>query len=235
MNRRLELMPEVLPAPTVSSRDGEVEQGKRPDVRGRTVAHMQRLLAVSCAGAAVPLASCTRSDTQSTQTVTIPAASTSVAAQGTTQGSLLPPPTATVTPPPTATTPTDMQYMVVDPMPTPARCMGLAAATSANATFKHDAGGVFLDLKVSLPTGSAWAGTTFASGTPPSPWSGTVASSSVTSTTATARIRPSAGVTSLGVSFTVMCPAGQGSIAITASFSGTPTDGTKVTLQKTDY
>jgi hypothetical protein len=224
-------MPEVLPAPTVmSARDGESDERTRPDVRGRTVAHMQRLLAV----AAVPLASCTRSDTQTTQTVTIPVSSSSGAPQDSAQGSLLPTmtasATATVTKPPD-----DMQYMVVDPMPTPARCMGLASATQANATFKHDAGGVYLDIKVSLPTGAAWAGTTFASGSPPSPWSGTLIGSNVSSTTASARVRPSAGVTSLGVSFTITCPAGPGSLAITASFTSSPTDATKATLQKTDY
>ncbi len=221
-------MPEVLPTPTVTPINAPSNAGS--SVRGTTLAHMQRLLATA---AVVPLVSCTRSDTQSTQTVTIPAAS-SATTQDTTHGSLLPRPTATVTPTATTTTP-DMGYAVVDPMPAPARCMGLAQSTKANATFKRDAGGLFLEVTLSLPSGQAWAGTTFTPNSPPSPWSGTLISSNVLLTTATARVRPSAGITSLGVQFSVGCPAGPGSIAVTASFPASPTDTTKVTLQKNDY
>jgi len=228
MARRLQVLPEVLPAPTVTSPDTA-----RPDVRGRTLAHMQRLLATTAA--VVPLASCTRSDMQGTQTVTIPMSSASATTQDTSQGSLLPPPTATAvaTAIPTATA--DMGYAVVDPMPAPARCLGLANASKANATFKRDATGLFLEVTLTLPTGSAWAGATFTPGSQPSPWSGQLLSSQVSHLTATARVRPTAGVTSLGISFSISCTAGPGSLSITASFPNSPTDTTKVTLQKNDY
>jgi hypothetical protein len=194
---------------------------------------MQRLLATTAA--VVPLASCTRSDTQTTQTVTIPASTASAThMDDAAQGSLLPP-LATTAATTVAKPPDDMQYMVVDPMPTPAKCIGLATATHASATFKRDPGGLILEVMVSLPTGAGWAGTTFASGTQPSPWSGQLVSSNVGPTMASARIRPTAGVSSLGVTFSIMCAAGPGSLSITASFPSTPVDGTKAILQKSDY
>lgn len=217
MNRRLEILPEVLPAPTATPQS---------DVRARTLAHMQRLLAAT---AVMPLA-CTKADTQPTQTVTIPSATASVAADSTTHGTLIPEthPSATAT----ATAPVDVGYAVVDPMPAPARCMGLAAASRATATFTADATGPVLDVHVTLPSGSAWSGTSFSG--QPSPWSGQLVSSSVSGATARARIRPTAGTTTLGVSFTVTCPAGPGTVSITATFPAA-TAGAKVTLQKNDY
>lgn len=229
-NRRLQIMPEVLPAPT------RVKAGTS-DVRGRTITHMQRLIATA---AAIPLASCTKADTQGTQTVTIPQSSASATASAgtasTTEGSLLPPPTATATAKATATAPPDMGYAVVDPMPAPARCMGLAAASKSSAVFKHDASGMLLEVSVTLPsTGPQWAGSVFDASNKPSPWSGTLVSSTIVGHTAVARIKPSAGVTNLGVSFPISCTAGSGSVSVTATFSDPPTTATKVTLAMHDY
>jgi hypothetical protein len=223
MNKRLQLMPEVLPAPT---------RAQTSNVRSRTLSHMQRLLATA---AAIPLASCTKTDTQGTQTVTIPSTSAaSASAQDTTQGSLLPRPKPTATATATATAP-DMGYAVVDPMPAPARCMGLANATNATAVFKKDAGGLYLEITATLPTSSAWSGTAFTQGQTPSAWSGTVASSQVTATKATVKMRPTAGSQDIGVQLSISCAAGSGSIAVTANFSASPTESTKPTLQKHDY
>ena len=228
MTRRLQIMPEVLPAPSRASSSS--------DVRGRTVAHMQRLLAAT---AAIPLAACTKEDTQGTQTVTIPAAtaSASATAQATVEGSLLPPPSATATATAVATAPHDMGYAVVDPMPAPARCMGLAAASKSSAAFKRDGGGVLLEISVTLPSsGAQWAGAQFDTSNKPSPWSGTLVSSNVVAHTAVMKIKPSTGVTGLGVSLPISCSAGTGSIAITASFGDpSPTTTTKVTLTTHDY
>jgi hypothetical protein len=224
-NRRLQIMPEVLPAPTRAP--------STSNVRGRTVAHMQRLLAT--AAAAIPLADCTKADTQSTQTVTIPAASTSgsPSAQATIEGSLLPPPKVTATA--TATAPPDMGYAVVDPMPAPARCMGLSAASKSSASFKSAAGGVVLEIALTLPVGSAWAGSAFDTTNKPSPWSGTLVSSTITSHSATVHVKPSASVTQLGITFPISCNAGSGSISVTASFADPPTTSTKVALALHDY
>ncbi|HEY2367821.1 MAG TPA: hypothetical protein VGH87_15595 [Polyangiaceae bacterium] len=219
--KRLQLMPEVLPAPTRAQTTG---------VRNRTLSHMQRLLATA---AAIPLASCTRTDTQETQTVTLPSATASATAQSTTEGTLLPP-KEIATAQPTATAP-DMGYAVVDPMPAPARCMGLANATVATAVFKKDAGGIYLEITAALPTAQAWTGTTFTAGQTPSAWSGTVIGSQVTSHKATVKIRPSASVQNLGVQLAISCAAGSGSLAFSATFPASPTETTKASLQKNDY
>lgn len=222
--KRLQLMPEVLPAPTRAT--------PSTSVRIRTMAHMQKLLATA---AAIPMAgACTRTDTQGSTSVTIPSASASATAQGTTEGSLLPPPKDTATAKPTVTAP-DMGYAVVDPMPAPALCRGLANSTTTTAVFKKDAGGIYLELTVTLPTATTWNGTTFVAGQTPSPWSGTVISSTVTANKATVKMRPTAGSTSAGVQLSISCSAGAGSIAFNATFTASPTETTKPTLTKYDY
>ncbi|HEY1958054.1 MAG TPA: hypothetical protein VGH28_20675 [Polyangiaceae bacterium] len=225
MTRRLELMPEVLPAPTKVARS--------ESVRSRTVAHMQRLLATA---AVLPLADCTRADTQSSQTVTIPVSSATAPATATStaQGTLLPPPTATVTATATATAP-NTGYAVVDPMPAPARCLGLAAASKATASLKQAGADWVIDIAVTLPAGGAWSGTAFAAGGTISPWSGTIVRSSMNNQSAKATLKLSPGTTSAGLTFPVSCAAGSGSIAITASFTGPAHAGAQVSLSKNDY
>jgi hypothetical protein len=234
--KRLQLMPEVLPAPTRATTTS--------DVRGRTLTHMKRLLATA---AALPLASCTKTDAPTMQKDTIPSASVktteSASAQDTVERSLSPPPsaptaTASAAPTPSAVptvTAPHTGYAVVDPMPAPARCMGLATATSATAVFKKDAGGIYLELTASLPTTAAWSGTTFTAGQTPNAWSGTVVSSTVTATKATVNVRPGAGSQDIGVHLQISCPAGPGSISLTASFAASPSETTKPTLAKHDY
>jgi hypothetical protein len=227
-NRRLQVMPEVLPAPTIT------KSGASSSVRNQTLSHMQRLLATV---AAIPLASCTRTDTQGTQTVTIPSASTSTAQDTSTatQGSLLPPPTNTApTAKPTATAP-DMGYAVVDPMPAPARCMGLAAASKASATFKKQGGTLVLEFTFTLPTsGPSWTGTTFQAGQKPGSWAGTMVSSRVVGATMIVTVNVSPGSTSSGVSIPIDCAAGVGSVGINASFT-TVAENAKVTLSLHDF
>jgi hypothetical protein len=221
--KRLQLMPEVLPAPTRASTTS--------DVRGRTMMHMQRLLA---AAAAIPLATdCTRTDTQGSQSVTIPSASESASTQSTVQGSLLPP-KETPSAKPTVTAP-DMGYAVVDPMPAPALCRGLATATTTTAVFKKDATGIYLEITATLPTGTTWTGTTFVAGQSPSPWSGTIVSSQITANKATVKMRPTAASTNIGVQLSITCSAGGGSIAFNATYPANPTETTKPTLAKYDY
>lgn len=227
-NRRLQIMPEVLPAPTVSK-----PGASSSSVRSQTLSHMQRLLATA---AAIPLASCTRTDSsQGTQTVTIPVASTTTATtQETAQGSLLPPPsaTATATAQPTATH--DMGYAVVDPMPAPARCMGLASASKASAAFKKEAGVLVLEFTLTLPNGSQWHGTTFQAGAKPSSWAGPMLSSHANGSTMVVKVNVSPGSTSAGVSIPIDCAAGQGSIALNASFTSVA-ENAKVNLTTHDY
>jgi hypothetical protein len=227
MTRRLQILPEILPAPTKAT--------PNQAVRARTVAHMQRLLATA---AAIPLAGCTRPDTQATsQTVTLPTAQATATASpsdSTAQGSLLPPPTATAPATATATAPTT-GYAVVDPMPAPARCMGLASASKVTAAFKRHGGDWVLEVAVTLPAGPAWRSTTFVPGSGASPWSGTLVSSSVTSRTAKGRLKVPAGSKATGVVFEVACPSGNGHLAAAASFPGAPSASTKVAVTLTDY
>ena len=223
--KRLQLMPEVLPAPTRAQ--------TTTNVRIRTLTHMQRLLATA---AALPMAgACTKTDTQGSQSVTIPSASASTpATQSTTEGSLLPPPKDTASAKPTVTAP-DMGYAVVDPMPAPALCRGLATATTTTAVFKKDAGGLYLELTATLPTGPTWTGTTFVAGQTPSPWAGTIVSSQVTANKATLKMRPTASSQNIGVQLSISCSAGAGSIAFNATFPASPNESTKPTIQKFDY
>src|SRR5262245_33407047 len=156
--RRLKLMPEVLPAP---------DRARPGGARQRTVAHMQRM---AQAAAAVASASCSREPTN-TQTVVIPpttststATTTAVATAPTVTATA----TATPTAPPTVTAP-PTGYAVVDPMPAPARCAGLARTTKTIAAWKKDATGTFLEITVTLPTGGTFAAQ-FDKATPPSVW-----------------------------------------------------------------
>jgi hypothetical protein len=228
MTRRLQVLPEVLPAPTVTPRSSS------PGVRSQTLAHMQRLLATA---AAIPLAGCTRADTQtSSKTVTIPVASATApeGADASVHGSLLPPPKATATAVATATAPTT-GYAVVDPMPAPARCMGLASASKTAAVFKRHGKDWVLEVTLTLPSGASWGGMTFAPSSTPSVWSGQIVASSVTHRTAKVTMRPTAGASMAGVLFPVACAAGRGGVSVTATYSGAPASTTKISLSTRDY
>lgn len=237
--RKLQMLPEVLPAPTPA------EPGS--DVRGRTVAHMRRMLATaavpcSAAGAAmvVAAAGCTRE--ASTATVTIPTASNAPTAGPT---STLPPlhsatAAATATAAPTATP--DVGYAVVDPMPAPARCLGLAPASKAAAVLKRDgASGHVVEVSLALATTGSWRGSAFDTSSPPSAWGGQLLSTSFSGASVVVRIRPAvpAGATStsvsVGISFAISCSAGNGSVSVTATVPVPLKDGAKLTLNVADY
>ena len=199
---------------------------KRPSVsRGRTLAHMHQMLAATAA------VGCSRADVQTvtlTPLPTVPASAT----DGTASPAPLPPTATVASPPPTAPTSVPSGYLVVDMLPAPARCLGLASATKATARFHASATGPVLEIGVTLPSsgklaGSKWDGTA-------SPWSGQVQSSSFHGPVATVRVKPAAATTSsLGVSLGVSCgAAGTGAIAVTATFAA-PGASASLTLQ--DY
>jgi len=221
MTRRLQILPEVLPAPTAVS---TAPSG----TRGRTLAHMQKLLATA---AVMPVA-CTKTDTQEAVTVTIPSATASTSAQPTSSISLIPEthPSATATP--TGTAP-DIGYAVVDPMPAPARCMGLAAASKISTRWVTDAQGLLLEITVTLPTNGQWTGAVFNG--QPSAWSGQVVSSNSHGPVVVTRVRPAPNNTSFGLSLGVTCSAGVGQLSLTAALPATLTSNTKVTIQANDY
>ncbi len=226
--RRLGLMPEVLPAPTASARG---------PVRDRTLGHMRRLLATA---AAVSAAACSRESGQNADavSVTIPPSTEDGGAAGTTPGTnpmashQHTVPTATATP--TATAP-PTGYAVVDPMPAPARCAGIAAAAKATAVFHKDKTGVYLEVTITL--GSA-NGAQFDKSAPPSSWGSNLLGAKFNGHSVILRLRPtssSAGSASLGVSAGVACSAGPGHLTANVQWTGTPTAGTKTSIQLSDY
>ena len=202
---------------------------KKPSVsRGRTLAHLHQMLAATAA------VGCSRADVQTvtlTPLPTVPASAT----DGTVSPAPLPPTASAAlsSPPPSAPTAIPSGYLVVDMLPAPARCLGLASATKASARFHASASGPVLEIVVTLPStgnlaGSKWDGTASA-------WSGQVQSSSFHGPVATVRVKPAAATTSLGVSLGVSCgAAGSGAIAVTATFAG-PAAGTSASLTLQDY
>jgi hypothetical protein len=227
--RKLQMLPEVLPAPSPSDATS--------DVRGRTVAHMQRLLA---AATAVAASGCSH-EASSSNTVTIPVASNASTAPTSTVPPLHTAATvATATPVHTAEP--DVGYAVVDPMPAPARCLGLAPASRTTAVLRRDgANGVILDVSLTLATTGSWQGSAFDTSSPPSPWGGQILSTSFKGASVVVRIKPTvpagstATSTSVGVSFPISCAAGSGNVSVTATVPLPLKDGTKPTLHVADY
>lgn len=203
--------------------------------RSRTVAHMQRLVATATAAASA--ASCTREADVKTVTITpLPTVTPSD-----TNTSALPPPTASATlnvPPPPVPPPDPSGYLVVDMLPAPARCLGVAASSQATGKFHRDSSGIVLDLVVTIPS-SAHA--TF-TGATPTAWSGAIVSSSfrANNSVAVVRARPSAlvpgQVAAIGVQLPVSCgAAGTGTLAVNASYTAPAVDGSMPTFSLHDY
>ncbi|HEY1958053.1 MAG TPA: hypothetical protein VGH28_20670 [Polyangiaceae bacterium] len=190
--------------------------------RGRTMAHMHRMLAATAA------VGCSRADVQSvtlTPLPTVPASTTDTAPAPL-------PPVASATfsaQPPPAPPPDPSGYLVVDMLPAPARCLGLANAASSSARMIAGASGSELEIVVTLPSHGRLAGSKFNGNA--SPWAGQVVRSTFTrgGTVATVRMKAATGVTTLGVSLGVTCgSAGTGSLVATATLANA-----KVAL--TDY
>lgn len=197
---------------------------------------MQRLVAT--ATAATSAASCTHDGDVKTVTITpLP----TVAAADTDIPSPPPPPTASATldvSPPPVPPPDPSGYLVVDMLPAPARCLGVAAHAQASGRFHRDATGIVLDLVVTILT-SAPGPATF-SGANPTVWSGTVVSWSLrTQSSALVRVRPtaaSAGQAAFGVQLAVTCGnAGVGTLAVNVSYAAPAWSGTVPTFTLHDY
>ena len=196
--RRLEMMPEVLPAPTVTP-----PLAPRGNVRARTMQHMQ--LMVATAGALGAVTGCTKSDTTTTQTVTVPTSTSTTTATAT---SPLTSATATATATSTAPVGTapDPGYAVVDPMPMPSRCASAAQASKATATYVQQGKDLVLKITLKMGGGATWTGG------PVSPYSGAV--KSVTSNAAKDSIDIFLPVAASGVSVPVTCSAGTASMSV---------------------
>lgn len=135
MKKRLKLLPEVLPPPNAPSLSSP---------RQRTTERMLALVALTAAA-------CSREDP-----VSIRPEDPSKMKKANTNPDPTPSTTTTTTTSPSTTsvTPTSTPtpgYMVVDPMPPPAKCAGLASTIKATATWKTGATGSFLELKLPKP------------------------------------------------------------------------------------
>jgi hypothetical protein len=207
--------------------------------RQRTVSHMNKMLtATAVAGAG---ASCTRA--ADVQTVTI----TPLPTVPQTADPTPPPPpltasaTFTAAPPPPPPPPDPSGYLVVDMLPAPARCLGVAAGSKITGKFHRDGGSMVLDLVVSLPTTGTASGTKFlASQT--NAWSATVVSSSLraNNTIANVRLQPtttgSGSMATMGVQLGVSCGSrGSGTLGVNVTYSNPPTESTTPTLSLHDY
>jgi hypothetical protein len=210
--------------------------------RNRTVAHMHHMIAATTATTAA--LGCTRAS--DVQTVTIqpeplPTVPASVSAE---PAPPRPDPTVSATvaqpdvpDPPPNPPPNPTGYLVVDMLPAPARCMGVAGATTAHAVAHRGGHGIVLELVVTLPTKGALSGVRF-NGTA-SAWSSKVVGKTFRShsTVAVVVVQLASGtVTSLGVTLGVDCGGrGTGSLAVTATFPTAPTHGSVPQLALQDY
>lgn len=205
--------------------------------RQRTVGHMNKLIAATAAASA-----CSRPDTQ---TVTIAPLPTVPASTDTTSAPPPPPPTASATftqapqPPPP---PDPSGYLVVDMLPAPARCLGVASASKVSAKFTRSGGSIVLDVIITLPASGAAAGTKFTNIAGASAWSATIVASTLASSNTVAHVtlQPttsgSATSASMGVQLQVSCGSrGNGTLGVNVTYSNPPSLGTVPTVSLHDY
>lgn len=207
--------------------------------RQRTVGHMNKLIAATAAASA-----CSRPDTQSVTIAPLPTVPASI---DTTSSPPPPPPTASATfapppQPPPPPPPDPSGYLVVDMLPAPARCLGVASASKVSAKFTRDGGHMVLDVIITLPTSGAAAGTKFTNMAASSAWSATIVASTVASgnTIAHVTLQPttagSARAASMGVQLQVSCGSrGNGTLAVNVDYSNPPLPGNVPSVTLHDY
>jgi hypothetical protein len=134
--KKLKLLPEVLPPPINSS-------SKSP--RQRTAERMVALVALTAAACSKedPVSIRPEDPSKMKKTQTNPDPTTTTTTTATTTA-----PTTTSVTPTSSPTP---GYMVVDPLPPPAKCAGLASTIKATAAWKTGATGSFIELKLPKP------------------------------------------------------------------------------------
>jgi hypothetical protein len=190
---------------------------------------MHQMLATATA---VATASCSRPDLQ---TVTITPLPQGPSSSDPRVPPIAPTVSATFTarepdPPP----PDTAGYLVVDMLPAPARCLGIASSTKATGKFRRDAAGLVVDLVITLAT-SGTPTATFA-GSSATAWSAQIISSSFRSSATVALVRTLPTGSNFGVSLQVSCgPQGIGTLAVNVSYTGTASESTPVSLTLHDY
>jgi hypothetical protein len=210
-NRRLKLLPEVLPPPNAPASSSP---------RTRTTERLAALMAIAAASA------CSREDPVSIRpedpskikpkpnTNPDPTTTTTTTASA----------TPTVTP---TSVPTPPSYMVVDPLPPPAMCAGLAATIKATAAWKTGATGSFLELKLDKP---GMSGAKYGKTPTTTPvYGGKLLSIAPAGDGVVVQVVPDAGSKFIYVYISAACPSGTERVYAEMSFTGTGS-AVKVTL-----
>lgn len=207
MNEAHKLMSEVLPAPSAPF------GGASP--RARTLAKMERLLSLAATSAAI--GGCSSASSPAQPVVDIPPAGSG--------GPLVVAGTNTTPPPPKASaSATDepsldgpIGYAVVDPLPPPAICAGVAPTIKATATWKQDKSGMVIELALPKP---GFSGSSYVVGSPPMVYGATVLHTKAAADSVLLRLAPSPGTTNVGVSLVVQCPPGQSKVSVNIEVKG---------------
>lgn len=204
------MLPEVLPAPARAAAPPSVSSP-----RARTMAHLQRLVATAAAlgittGASALEIACGKS--------------TKVPGDTEGDGKGGPP-----VPPNKGNT---SGYAVVDPMPPPAHCAGVAMLVRATAKFvKGDAGGLLLEVRFPNPVGRSdykFLGTVATS------YGGKVVKVEGTPDGVTVRLEPEPNVTSTTVTVKGNCNQGPSNVMANVSWTGPITEKTAATINLGD-
>jgi hypothetical protein len=204
--RKKELMPEVLPAPTPRL-SGTPRQ--------RTVGQMNRLLAMAASGAAIAACSKPAPREQGSTVVNVPQAKETATGDDKpppprASGSVMVPPTEPEVPPePTG-------YAVVDPMPPPARCAGMASGIKVTTKWKN---ATTLELTLGTPTMS---GSRYDLVEAPQVYGATLKKKTVTAKQVTLVLDLPAGTQGVSASVAATCSAGPQHVSVYLSANGAP-------------
>jgi hypothetical protein len=123
-------------------------------------------------------------------------------------------------------------YGVVDPMPAPAQCMGVAETIQATAVWKAKEGGGFVvELTLSKP---GRADASYVAGEQVSSWNGKITAAQVTADSAVITIEPPAGEPNANALVGVTCTQGAGHVFAALDVSAPPVAGAAVPVRLED-
>lgn len=219
--RRLRLLPEVLPDPTPSFAEGTPRQ--------RTLAHARRLVALAAASSAIG-AACTKEGTPTITKEDESVTKKSTKTEPTTTTTTTPSDAAPTASASTVTAPSipPTGYAVVDPMPPPAKCPGLAGSIKATAVWRPGPGGAML-VELRLPRSSR-ADVRYLHTTPPAAYGGKITATTWTGGDVVLTLLPDKGAAYLGVYVPAACALGDERINVEITLTGTPAAGTPVAV-----
>jgi hypothetical protein len=125
-------------------------------------------------------------------------------------------------------------YAVVDPMPPPAHCPGIAQTLAPTAAFEAgDAGALVLAMRLPLPKDRA--DFKYVDDAPAYVYGCKVVSHAVEAEGTTTRVTVDPGVTSVSVSVKTTCNQGPGTIMANVSWTGAPKPGDHPNVSLNEY